>query len=458
MVKITEMNPVYSKISNPSLISNLLAFEKTVWIKDRRKNKYGKSPRSYDFKLVGKDGVFLTGFLPKVFKHLKNSDIDYEFDGVEYDSISDTPSLKGVSFREDQLRAISLAVKKLRGVLLAPTGAGKTVIVSGIISCLKGKRVLFLCHNIDLAMQARNEFIKFGLNASMMGGGEKDMSGEIVSSTIQTFSKLSPDDYGDVFDAVICDECHHMSKFPSRTGKNPNKEGMFYKVLSNLIAPIRFAVTATYPVDKEVACCLEGLVGEVVSEMSFKEAVNLEILATPEIILVPVEPFSKYEIRKYADIYEEAVVNNEQRNRQVIKKIKMLNRRGLTTLTYVQRIDHIKNLLSLADKMGAEIYDVQGAIDSKTRLDIKKKLLSKEIKNVVATVVWREGIDIRSLNCIIIAGGGKNEKDLIQACGRGARRDEEKDTFIIVDFVDSAKYLSQHFCERLKVYLKKGWI
>jgi superfamily II DNA or RNA helicase len=73
-------------------------------------------------------------------------------------------------------------------------------------------------------------------------------------------------------------------------------------------------------------------------------------------------------------------------------------------------------------------------------------------------VVWREGLNIKSLNAIIIAGGGKNEKDLIQACGRGARKDEGKDEFVIVDFIDSAKYLSQHFCERLGVYVSKGWI
>jgi len=112
----------------------------------------------------------------------------------------------------------------------------------------------------------------------------------------------------------------------------------------------------------------------------------------------------------------------------------------------------------MAEDMNVSLIDVQGKVGSETRLDIKQKLESKEIQNVVSTVVWREGINVKSLNSIIIAGGGKNEKDLIQACGRGARKDEGKDEFVIVDFVDSAKYLSQHFCERLKTYIKKGWL
>jgi superfamily II DNA or RNA helicase len=203
---------------------------------------------------------------------------------------------------------------------------------------------------------------------------------------------------------------------------------------------------------------LEGLIGPVIDELTFKEAMDIGILAAPDVRLIPVEAYTDYETRTYADIYDKAIVNNKDRNRLVLKEIKSLNREGLTTLTYVQKIEHIRNLLAMAEEMDVSLIDVQGKVDSETRLDIKHKLERKEIQNVVSTVVWREGINVKSLNSIIIAGGGKNEKDLIQACGRGARKDEGKNEFVIVDFVDSAKYLSQHFCERLKTYVKKGWL
>ncbi len=444
MVKITEMNPIYSGISDRSVVLDLLSFEKEYW----RREGYSQKKKSSRHSMVGKKGVFLTGFLPKILKTLDRNGIPYDFDNLVYENACRSPALEGIQFRDDQIKQINAAIEAKRGVIVAPTGTGKTVIMAGLISCYAGNKILFLCHTIDLVDQALAEFRKYGFNCSKMGGGSKDMSGDVVVSTIQTFSKLDPADYCDKFFVVMSDECHHQGVIGSA----------YYKVLTNLLAPNRFAFTATLPIKEEVKLCLEGLVGPVLDEFTFDEAMKKGILAVPEIRLIPVNAFVDYEIRTYADTYDAAIVNNKERNRLIIKEIKSLNREGLTTLTYVQKIEHIKNLLAMAEDMNVSLIDVQGKVGSETRLDIKQKLESKEIQNVVSTVVWREGINVKSLNSIIIAGGGKNEKDLIQACGRGARKDEGKDEFVIVDFVDSAKYLSQHFCERLKTYVKKGWL
>jgi superfamily II DNA or RNA helicase len=444
-ISITENDPIYSYITDPAAIKGLLSFKKEFW----HKMGYSKKRKTYTHSMIDKhSGKFLTGFLPKVCKFLDNKNISHSIDRIDYEGHRPSPTLEGIQFREDQIKQIRAALNAKRGVVVAPTGTGKTVIMAGLISCFNKRKILFLCHTIDLVDQALTEFRKYGFNCSKMGGGSKDMSGAVVVSTIQTFSKLSPTDYCDKFDAVFTDECHHQGTVGSA----------YFKVLTNLLAPNRFAFTATLPVKEEVKMCLEGLVGPVLDEFTFDEAMKKGILAVPEVRLIPVDAFADYEIRTYADVYDSAIVNNRERNRLIIKQIKSLNREGLTTLTYVQKIEHIRNLLAMAEEMDVSLIDVQGKVDSETRLDIKHKLERKEIQNVVSTVVWREGINVKSLNSIIIAGGGKNEKDLIQACGRGARKDEGKDEFVIVDFVDSAKYLSQHFCERLKTYIKKGWL
>lgn len=444
MVNITELNAVYCQITEPIIVKEILSFEKEFW----HRSGFSRKKKTYMHSMIDRGGNFLTGFLPKILNFLDSKNIKYKLDKIDYDFSHHLPSLGGIIFRDDQMRQMSSALNKGRGVIVAPTGAGKTVLMAGIISALIGKRILFLCHTIDLVDQAITEFTRFGFTCSKMGGGSKDMTGDVVVSTIQTFHKLNFKEYCDKFDVVLCDECHHSGVVNSS----------YYKVLSTLLAPTRFAFTATLPVKKEVKLCLEGLIGPVVDELSFKEAMDIGILAVPDVRLIPVESYTDYETRTYADVYDKAIVNNKERNRLIVKEIKSLNREGLSTLTYVQKIEHIKNLLAMAEDMNVSLIDVQGKVGSETRLDIKQKLESKEIQNVVSTVVWREGINVKSLNSIIIAGGGKNEKDLIQACGRGARKDEGKDEFVIVDFVDSAKYLSQHFCERLKTYIKKGWL
>lgn len=334
--------------------------------------------------------------------------------------------------------------------------SGKTILICGLISAFPKARILFLVHTIDLVNQALKEFERFGFSTlSRIGNGEWDMSGRIVVSSIQSFAKLNAMDYCDQFDVVFVDEGHHVTGFPEK--KKP-EGGVYYRVLSHLYAPYRYAVTATLSANEENKLCLEGLIGEVIDELSFQEANDLEILAVPKVRLVKVNPFQQYDVYKYPDVYDHAIVHNLSRNKRIIMEIIKLNEEGLSTVTYVQRKDHIKNLMDLAEEQGVELIAVQGSTKGNDRLEIKNYLHEKVIMNVVATVVWREGVNIKSLNAIIIAGGGKDEKDLIQACGRGARKDDGKDEFVIVDFIDSAKFLSQHFCERLGVYVAKGWL
>lgn len=449
MIKIKEHNPIYSQISAPSLVRDILCVNREYW----RKGLYRKERREYTKLLIDGKGMFLTGFIDRVDKQLKN---ECSIERMNYNIKHKTPSLPGVTFREDQLKQMNSALQKYRGVLLAPTGAGKTVLAAGLISSYPKARVLFLVHTIDLVNQAIEEFKRFGFSSvSKMGGGEKDWSGQIIVSSIQTFAKLDADEYCDKFDVVFIDEAHHCSGLPDK--KNP-WGGYYYRVLSRLLAPVRFGITATLPSDPETKMCLEGLIGPVIDEFTFQEATDLEILAEPKIKLIKVDPFVDREIKTYAATYDAAVVNNRVRNRQIVSVIKELNSKGLSTLTYVQKIEHINKLMDIAERMDIELIAVQGATEGDTRVIIKNDLHQKKIQNVVATVVWREGLNIRSINAIIVAGGGKNEKDLIQACGRGARKDEGKEEFLIVDFIDNCKYLSQHVCSRLGVYVEKGWL
>jgi superfamily II DNA or RNA helicase len=87
---------------------------------------------------------------------------------------------------------------------------------------------------------------------------------------------------------------------------------------------------------------------------------------------------------------------------------------------------------------------------------VKEALQAKEIKCVIATTVWREGINIPSLGCIINACGGKSEIVTLQAIGRGLRTSEGKDRILVVDFLDPYKYLAQHAIMRIQTYVETG--
>lgn len=434
---ITQVDPVWAHCDEPEKLKPFLSFPKEFW----KKSGYKKERKIYTKTLI-KNGFFLSGFASRMSREM----------GIEYKyskSFNTTlPKLPGIELRSDQKKLIASAVEKERGVLVSPTGSGKTVIAGAIISCYpKETKILFLCHTISLLTQTKIEFEKWGFGKiSCVGEGEKDLSGRIVVSTIQSFSKLDIDER-DVFDIIIIDECHHCS----------SENSLYYNTLISMTATIRIGVTATLPTNQENKLIMEGLLGEVIAETTLQEGADLNFLSIPKIKLIRTEKIDIKDLYKYPDIYDEVIVTNRARNRLIINEIKSQNQMGRTTLTYVSKIEHGKSLLTLAENQNISIHFIQGATNGEQRESLRNALQSKKIMNVIATTVWKEGINIPSLNCIVIAGGGKSELSLLQTVGRGLRRDNEKNEILIIDFVDSAKYVSEHCCERINIYLEKGW-
>jgi DNA repair protein RadD len=108
-----------------------------------------------------------------------------------------------------------------------------------------------------------------------------------------------------------------------------------------------------------------------------------------------------------------------------------------------------------------DLYDtdsqiVTGATDNNLREEIKTTLKNKDILCVIVTSVWREGINIPSLDCVINAVGGKSDIMVLQNVGRGLRTDEGKEEILIVDFLDPYQFLAQHSIERLRIYNDMG--
>ena len=93
---------------------------------------------------------------------------------------------------------------------------------------------------------------------------------------------------------------------------------------------------------------------------------------------------------------------------------------------------------------------------------VKKKFLeldgiSRDKLIVICTVIWAEGISIKSLNNVIIASGGLDPKTVLQKVGRGTRLDEGKTEVTIWDFMDNYRYLSNHSIARMELYAFSGW-
>ncbi len=103
---------------------------------------------------------FPTGFLPRVGKAARSDGMECVSQPGEWWGLSPTAPLhiKGVKFRDDQVRLIEAAIAAQRGVLKAPTGSGKTHILMGLLSRFPEAHVLVVTHSVDIISQTKRLF------------------------------------------------------------------------------------------------------------------------------------------------------------------------------------------------------------------------------------------------------------------------------------------------------------
>jgi superfamily II DNA or RNA helicase len=376
--------------------------------------------------------------------------------------------LPQMTLRDDQFELIERATKRHRGILQAPTGTGKTVLQMALRSCYRDKKTLILAHTRSIVQQTFSELTKSSFkNVQIIGAGHSHdcgLWGDTVVATMQSFVKIPIDQRCDYFQVIMVDEAHHVVR----------PDGVYAQILSTMLAPIRLGFTATVPTKRESVLTMEGLLGPVIAEQTIEEAAELKILARPKIsLLSPQKNQRVRDLRKYADtynkktgeliaegVYTAGIVNNRQRNRLIAETAKNYVDEGKTVLILVTRLEHGDNLQTILEEhLDVPTDFVEGKTDSDMRERIKTAMIEKEQKCVIATAVWREGINIPSLDVVINACGGKSEIMTLQAIGRGLRKTDKKDEVIIVDFIDrSHRYLSDHYAERMAIYHEQGWV
>jgi hypothetical protein len=322
--------------------------------------------------------------------------------------------------------------------------SGKTIIAMGIMSCFPTARILFLVHTLSLLTQTVEEFKKFGFNPKVTAKGKYEF-GRVVVASRQTLIRADVEEYRDEFDMVILDEAHHLNSFKSE----------YATILSNMGAIYRYGITATPPSDREAQLVTTGLLGQVIDEVSIDEGIEKGFLAKPKIKILKAPYVHALKYLSYVKLYDDAVVNNDDKNKMIADFVKEQNSAGKSCLILVNRVLHGKKLNEIIPKS----HFVYGGTEDDLREEIKQKLEDKTVMCVIATTVWKEGINIKSIDMIINAGGGKSEITTLQSLGRGLRVTDTKKEVLLVDIFDNSNhFLVEHFGLRLCLYSDMGWL
>jgi len=144
----------------------------------------------------------------EILRRLHAAKLPYEDQARRYEVLTlDERNPRPLRPYQSQALASWLAARK-RGVIVLPTGAGKSyVALRAILAC--ARTTLILAPTIDLVQQwVADLSARLMIPIGQYGGGEKRLE-TITVATYDSATMFMPF-YGDRFGFLICDECHHL--------------------------------------------------------------------------------------------------------------------------------------------------------------------------------------------------------------------------------------------------------
>lgn len=406
-------------------------------------------------------GKFLTGLLPEVKIVLKKKNIVYEivdnreetafrYKNVDQEFLNlNIPAEKSeIVLHDYQADYINQVIKHKRGIIYAPTSAGKSLIMVGILKALKGQPTLVLQNRVGLAEQNYEEIRSWDIPnvGSLWGGNNKP--DVITVASVQSIEKIK--DKLSTIKVLIVDEVHDMmSKLPKAV----------YRTLKQCSVRVALSATPFKFGEKDAVqkYFVKGFFGPVLKTkttetgiLTTKELQNRDILSKSKCTFFPIDkPQIPYDV--YIDAVTHGIAESYHFHQIITRLAKQQTGR---TLILVDRIAHGNALHSLIP----DSLWVQGKDNSATRKEVIEQLKKAE-GNVVAIAtqqIFNTGISVFVHN-LINAAGGQAEHMIIQRMGRGLRVAKDKFELNYYDFIFNInEYLLDHSKKRIKILKEQG--
>ncbi|MDQ3032664.1 MAG: DEAD/DEAH box helicase family protein [Myxococcota bacterium] len=377
---------------------------------------------------------------------LKAAKIEFEDEARRYQEIDATPAIfrEPRPYQREALEAWKRA--RGRGVVVLPTGAGKTHVAVMAIELWK-RSTLIVAPTLDLVRQWYDLLrATFDREIGVIGGGEHDV--QPITVTTYDSAYLHVEHLGDRFGMVVFDECHHLP-------------GATYALAAQLsIAPFRLGLTATPERSDGREALTDELIGPVVYRKDIVE-LSGEFLAEYDVVRVPVHltPEEREEYEAERGIYRAFVARSGIRMSQPDgwSKFIMLSTRSAegrramqgyrrqrelahtapAKLEWVERLLHVhrNDRAILFTQDNATCYALSRrflipAITHQTKVKERSAILAGLSAGTYAAVstskVLNEGVDVPDANVAIVVSGSGSVREHVQRLGRVLRKREGK--------------------------------
>lgn len=390
--------------------------------------------------------------------------------------------------RDYQMKAIVHCISSKRGIILSPTGSGKSakIYYLSLWNLQKNKRpVLIIVPTTSLVSQMKKDFHNYskkslpdGFIHQIYSGQEKENinfeKSPIVVSTWQSIMALGR---GQAKKAGSKTNLKRMKEFLDNFGMIINDEvhtadaASLVKILENATeSKYRFGFTGTLKDSKTSEFQLRGLFGNIYQTITThelqerKELANLSIecvfLKYPESIR---KQFNKGKHRDYQREID-FILSSEKRNEYIAKAALSQKDNTMVLFQYVEK--HGKKLFEMIEKLNGDpkrrIFFISGSSSVHQREEMREIVESEKNAIIVGSnQVLSTGINIVNLNTIIFAWSTKSQVRVIQSIGRALRVSENKKEAKLIDVIDNISwkskknYVLKHGIQRMEYYIEQ---
>lgn len=381
----------------------------------------------------------------EIIEHLEGEEI--RFKDEVYEGLSCPRLTSGIKLRDYQEKALG-AWREAghRGLIVLPTGAGKTIIAMKAVEELR-EATLIVVPTLVLADQWRQRLEEeFGIRVGAVGGGSR----QVRAVTVATYdsASLRADRMGNLFRLLIFDEVHHLP------AESYRRIGLSY------IARHRLGLTATLGRDDGTRHSLRELVGDVVYEMAVDELAGIHLADyTVETVQVPLSPDEQGEYDRGFSVYRDFIrsrgirirsardyqrlVMRTGRDPEARRAILARNRAMDVALNSSTKVEYLKRLLQsnpddkslIFTRHNKLVYRISRemlipAITHQTpkeeREEILKRFRSGRYRRIVTSQVLDEGVDVPDASLAVVLSGTGSSRQFIQRLGRVLRKSEGK--------------------------------
>src|SRR5689334_379297 len=337
-----------------------------------------------------------------------------------------------------------------RGVVILPTGAGKSYLAQMAIEMTK-RSTLVIVPTIDLMNQWYNLLLaSFQAEIGLIGGGYFEKGAIVVTTYASAFRFMER--MGNQFGLIIFDECHHLP-------------GSVYRYAAELaIAPFRLGLTATPEREDGADALLEELIGPIIFKKQAQDLAG-EYLADYEIIRINVHLTSDeraaYERERavFRQFLQDQRIDlggmrgwqlfiaasaRSQEGRRAMKAYRESKRIALGTDAKMRVLGelllrHRSERVLIFTAENEMVYRISErflipAITHETPIKERREWLEAfnngEVLALATSKVLNEGVDIPAAGIAVVLSGSGSSREHIQRLGRILRKQPDKEAIL----------------------------